>query len=156
MLNDSGFAHLVIVNLTNCLEPEISMTTDMCPCGSGKSLASCCGPLLSGLANAETAEALMRSRYSAYVTLNISYLKDTLWPKNRTGFDETATMQWARENHWTGLTVLQVHGGETADREGTVLFEAKFLAAGKLHTHRELSRFRKKAGRWYYVEAIPE
>lgn len=132
------------------------MTSDMCPCGSGEKLLSCCGPFLSGLAVARTAEALMRSRYSAYVTLNISYLKDTLWPKNRPGFDETATMQWARENHWTGLTVLDVCGGEAADREGTVLFEAKYLAGGKLNTHREFSRFRKKAGHWYYVEAVTE
>lgn len=98
----------------------------------------------------------MRSRYSAYVTLNISYLKETLWPKNRFAFDEMATAQWARENHWTGLSVLEVHRGSETDREGTVLFEAKSLSGGRLTTHRELSRFRKKAGRWYYVEAIRE
>ncbi|MEM8701307.1 MAG: YchJ family metal-binding protein [Pseudomonadota bacterium] len=132
------------------------MTTDMCPCGSGKRHASCCGPALSGQANAGTAEAPMRSRYSAYVTQNIPYLKETLWPKNRAGFDEAATAQWARENHWTGLTVLDVKKGGKTDREGTVLFEAKYLAGGTLNTHRELSRFRKKAGRWYYVEAIVE
>ena len=36
-----------------------------CPCGSGKSYAVCCGLLHTGAA-APTAEALMRSRYSAY------------------------------------------------------------------------------------------
>ena len=59
----------------------------------------------------------MRSRYSAYVTLNIPYLKETLWPRNRVGFDEAATAQWARENHWTGLTVLDVRKGSKTDRE---------------------------------------
>jgi SEC-C motif-containing protein len=54
------------------------------------------------------------------------------------------------------LTVIEVHGGRSADREGTVLFEANYLAGGQLITHRELSRFRKKAGRWYYLEAVPE
>ncbi|WP_420336976.1 YchJ family protein [Roseibium sp.] len=98
----------------------------------------------------------MRSRYSAYVLLNISYLKETMWPKKQSGFDETATAQWARDNHWTGLRVLEVQNGRETDRDGTVLFEAKYLAGGRLNTHRELSRFRKKAGRWYYVEAIPE
>lgn len=132
------------------------MTIDKCPCGSGKRLSACCGPYLSGPANPRTAEALMRSRYSAYVTLNISHLKETLWPKNQIGFDEVATARWARENHWTGLSVLDVQKGGETDREGTVLFEAKYLAAGQLNTHRERSRFRKKAGRWYYVEAIPE
>lgn len=137
-------------------EGEVFMTTDTCPCGSGNSHLSCCGRFLSGQARAGTAEALMRSRYSAYVTLNISYLKETLWPQNRVGFDEAATAQWARENHWTGLSVLEIQKGCETDREGTVLFEAKYLAGGRLNTHRERSRFRKKAGRWYYVEAIAE
>ncbi|MEL7525058.1 MAG: YchJ family metal-binding protein [Pseudomonadota bacterium] len=132
------------------------MTTDKCPCGSGQSLSACCGPYLSGPAKPRTAEALMRSRYSAYVTQNISHLKETLWPKNQIGFDEVATARWARENHWTGLNVLDVQKGGETDREGMVLFEATYLAGGRLNTHREYSRFRKKAGRWYYVEAIPE
>lgn len=132
------------------------MTTDKCPCGSGKSLSACCGPYLFGPAKPKTAEALMRSRYSAYVTLNISYLKETLWPKNQIGFDEVATARWARENHWAGLSVLGVQKGGETDREGTVLFEATYLAGGRLNTHRERSLFRKKAGRWYYVEAVAE
>jgi len=98
----------------------------------------------------------MRSRYSAYVTLNIAYLKATLWPKHQDGFNETATAQWARESHWTGLSVLDVQKGNSTDREGIVLFEATYLAGGRLNTHRERSRFRKKAGRWYYVEAIAD
>lgn len=47
------------------------------------------------------------------------------------------------------------HGGP-ADRDGTVLFEARYLAGGQLHTHRENGLFRKKKGRWYYVEALTE
>jgi len=98
----------------------------------------------------------MRSRYSAYVRGQIGYLKETLWPKHQPGFDHAGTARWAAENHWAGLLVLKTERGQAADREGTVLFEARYLAAGALNTHRELSRFRKKTGRWYYVEAIPE
>lgn len=98
----------------------------------------------------------MRSRYSAYVAEDIPYLKDTLWPKLQAGFDFAATARWAAENHWAGLNVLATDKGGEKDRDGTVLFEAKFLSTGKLNTHRELSRFRKKAGRWYYVEALEE
>ncbi|SHM98139.1 YchJ family protein [Roseibium suaedae] len=127
-----------------------------CPCGSGQVFGLCCGPYLSGEAAAPTAEALMRSRYSAYVCQKISYLKDTLWPKYQPGFDAVATAAWAAESRWTGLKVLGTTGGQAADRDGTVLFEARYLAGAKLNTHRELSRFRKKAGRWYYVEAIEE
>lgn len=98
----------------------------------------------------------MRSRYTAYVRQNIAYLKETLWPKHQADFDETATAAWAAANHWTGLTVIDARDGGEADREGTVLFEARYLSGGRLNTHRELSRFRKKSGRWYYVEAIAE
>lgn len=127
-----------------------------CPCGSGKDYAACCKPFHDGKAVPERAEALMRSRYSAFALEKIAYLKDTLWPKYQAGFDALATAKWAAENHWSGLTVLAVEAGEAKDRRGTVLFEARYLAGGQLHTHRELSLFRKKAGRWYYVEALPE
>ncbi len=130
------------------------MADEPCPCGSGKTFEACCGPYLQGAALPKTAEALMRSRYSAYVRQNISYLKETLWPKFQVEFDTSGTSRWAAENHWTGLDVLKTEKGGEGDREGTVLFEAKYLSDGKLNTHRELSRFRKKAGRWYYVEAL--
>lgn len=98
----------------------------------------------------------MRSRYSAYVVKDIAYLKETLWPKYQAGFDMEATSRWARESHWTGLTVLATAKGKDAARDGTVLFEARYLAAAKMHVHRELSLFRKTGGRWYYVEALDE
>jgi len=132
------------------------MTGENCPCGSGRTFDLCCGPYLAGDALPETAEELMRSRYSAYVRQQIPYLKETLWPKYQPDFDALATGKWAADSHWTGLTVLETARGGPGDREGTVLFEAKYLAGGKLHTHRELSLFRKKAGRWYYVEGLPE
>ncbi|NBN65849.1 YchJ family protein [Pannonibacter tanglangensis] len=127
-----------------------------CPCGSGQTLALCCGPAISRAVPARTAEALMRSRYTAYVLQDIAYLKETLWPKFQPGFDAEATARWARESRWTGLTVLKVDRGEAPAREGTVLFEARYLAGAALHTHRELSQFRKSGGRWYYVEALAE
>lgn len=131
------------------------MAGEACPCGGGEFLL-CCEPYLSGRLVPGTAEALMRSRYSAYVREDIAYLKTTLWPKYQRSFDGPATARWAADSHWTGLSVLAVSKGGEADREGTVLFEARYLAAGKLVTHRELSLFRKKSGRWYYVEAVPE
>lgn len=130
------------------------MSEEICACGSGWPFTSCCGPFLDGLAVPDTAEALMRSRYTAYVRQEISYLKATLWPKFQPGFDETGVAAWAAENHWTGLRVLDSEAGGPKDRDGTVLFEAKYLSGGRLHIHRECSRFRKKAGRWYYVEAV--
>ncbi len=130
------------------------MTGNSCPRGSGGAFSDCCGPFLEGKNLPKTAEALMRSRYTAYVRQNISYLKETLWPKYQPGFVESSNTQRAANLHWTGLSVLETDKGGEGDREGTVLFEAKYLTGGKLNTLRELSRFRKKAGRWYYVEAL--
>lgn len=130
--------------------------TKPCPCGSGASHPDCCGRFLDGHERPQTAEQLMRSRYTAYVQENIVYLRDTLWPKHQPAFDQAGTARWAADNHWTGLNIIETQKGAPSDREGTVLFEAKFLAGGTLHTHRECSRFRKKGGRWYYVEALPE
>ena len=98
----------------------------------------------------------MRSRYSAFCLQKIGYLKETLWPRFQAGFDDHGTTQWASQNHWVGLTIFDTRQGGPSDREGTVLFEAKYLAGGALKTHREHSRFKKKSGRWYYVEAMPE
>ncbi|WP_119306624.1 YchJ family protein [Cohaesibacter haloalkalitolerans] len=127
-----------------------------CPCGSSKAYADCCAPYHQGDALPQRAEALMRSRYSAFALQEIDYLKETLWPKYQPGFDHFATAKWAAENHWAGLKILATEMGEVGDRQGTVLFEARYLAGGSLNTHRELSLFRKKSGRWYYVEALPE
>lgn len=130
------------------------MADGMCPCGSGAALDECCGRYVSGSALPDTAEALMRSRYTAYVLQNIDYLKATLWPKYQDGFDAAGTAKWAAENHWAGLAVLEVEKGGESDRDGVVLFEAKYLSGGVLKVHREKSRFRRKAGRWYYIEAL--
>lgn len=130
------------------------MITNPCPCGTGKEFNDCCGPYLEGAARPETAEQLMRSRYSAYVMQNIDYLKESLWPKYQLRFDTFSVARWAAENHWTGLDILGCRDGRIDDREGTVLFEASYLAAGALHKHRELSLFKKQKGRWYYVEAL--
>lgn len=127
-----------------------------CPCGSALTLENCCGPFIAGVALPETAQALMRSRYSAYVLRKIDYLKDTLWPSYQPSFDAFAVAKWASESHWTGLTILETSKGKSRHKEGTVLFEARYLSAGTLHTHRELSLFKKQKGRWYYVKALEE
>ncbi|MFM0874673.1 YchJ family metal-binding protein, partial [Klebsiella pneumoniae] len=52
------------------------MTQPSCPCGSGDPLDDCCGRYHQGHP-APTAEALMRSRYSAYGLGLVDYLRDT-------------------------------------------------------------------------------
>ena len=50
---------------------------DTCPCKSGKTFGECCGPIISGEKKAETPEALMRARYSSYVTGDVLFLKSS-------------------------------------------------------------------------------
>ena len=51
----------------------------LCPCG-GPNLSTCCGPYIAGAAIPDTAEALMRSRYTAYTQRNEAYLRATWHP----------------------------------------------------------------------------
>ena len=51
---------------------------ETCPCASGRPFAECCGPILAGTAKAATAEALMRSRYAAFVKNDMAYLGASL------------------------------------------------------------------------------
>ena len=87
-----------------------------CHCGSGKPYAKCCEPYING-EPAPTAEALMRSRYSAYVVGAVDYLGETLHPDHRSDFDRNATAKWASESEWKQLDILATEGGEEGDEE---------------------------------------
>ena len=86
-----------------------------CPCGSGRTLDQCCGPYLEGAAKAPTPEALMRSRYSAFVTANVDHLERTLLPETRGDFNRDETESWAKSSEWTGLEVRSTSGGHDGD-----------------------------------------
>jgi SEC-C motif-containing protein len=117
-----------------------------CPCGSGKGYAACCGRLHSGAEIAATAEALMRSRYSAYVLRLEEYLLATWHPDTRPSeLDLTAD-----DTKWLALEVKK-HALQD-DSHATVEFVARYRVAGKGHRLHELSRFVREDGRWYYVD----
>ncbi|WP_041767754.1 YchJ family protein [Pseudovibrio sp. FO-BEG1] len=131
------------------------MTTP-CPCQSGKDFEVCCQPFLEGKAMPETAEQLMRSRYSAYATQNVDYLKETLWPRYQKAFNPIEIAEYAQQTQWVGLDILATEKGQADDAKGSVLFCAKCLAHGQFGEQRELSLFKKRKGRWYYVEPLEE
>jgi SEC-C motif-containing protein len=124
-----------------------------CPCGSDLELSACCGPALSGERPAPTAEALMRSRYTAYALKDVPYILETCDEEARGEVDEAATRNWAERTEWLGLTIVSTQaGGEHQDR-GEVEFIARFRdERGREHTHHEHSTFRKHDGRWFYVD----
>nr|BFF27092.1 hypothetical protein GCM10025732_50570 [Glycomyces mayteni] len=78
-----------------------------CPCGSGETYAACCGRFHTGAAAAPTAEALMRSRYSAFAVGDEPYLLRTWHPGTRPDRLDLA----ADARTWTGLDILDTTGG---------------------------------------------
>ena len=117
-----------------------------CPCGQDRPLEACCGPFLEGQSQPETAEQLMRSRFSAYATGNIDYICETEENPNRDTIEN-----WARSTSFKLLRVLSTEKGGEQDEVGTVTFEADFETQGQTGTHRETSQFCKLEGRWVFV-----
>lgn len=107
-----------------------------CPCGTGATYDSCCGPLLANTAQATSPEQLMRSRYTAYVRGDADHLFRTWHPRTRP--DDLAPDPTTR---WTGLRIVAAAGD-------TVEFVATW-EGGRMH---EVSRFEQRAGRWVYVD----
>lgn len=136
------------------------MNDTICPCrvkdANPLAFSACCEPILSGAKPAETAEALMRSRYSAFARGEIDYLRDSLAPQSRHDFNRAATTEWSTTSKWLGLDILGVEQGGVDDNTGVVSFIAHFHKDGQTRAHRERSRFARdeQDGRWYFVDEI--
>jgi SEC-C motif-containing protein len=125
-----------------------AMTTPSCPCGLPKAYDDCCGRFHSGAGAAPTAEALMRSRYSAFVKGDVAYLLRTWHPRTR-----PARLELDAGMRWTGLEILATGDGTAFHTVGTVEFRASYRG-GSLH---EQSRFERADGAWVYVDGdFPE
>ncbi|MFD5401182.1 YchJ family protein [Streptomyces griseorubiginosus] len=114
-----------------------------CPCGRQEPYDTCCGRFHRGEAAAPTAEALMRSRYSAFVKLERDYLLRTWHPRTRPG-----SLELDPGMRWTGLEILGTTDGSAFHTTATVTFRASFRG-GSLH---ERSRFERTEGAWVYVD----
>jgi SEC-C motif-containing protein len=114
-----------------------------CPCGSRETYDACCGPIVRNERPADTAEELMRSRYSAYALGDVDHLFRTWYPGTRP--DDLAELA---QLDWLGLEILEVVDGGPTDDHGIVEFVARH-AGGTLH---ERSRFVRTAGRWVYLD----
>ncbi|MBP2301007.1 YchJ family protein [Azospirillum picis] len=121
-----------------------------CPCGSGRAYDDCCGPILAG-APAATAEALMRSRYTAFVRGDIDHIERTLAPEKQDGFRRSEAEQVARECEWKGLNVIRA--AEDGD-SGTVEYLLQFVRDGEELPLHERANFRRENGVWFYVDGV--
>ena len=122
------------------------MPTTACPCGTGSAYADCCEPLHLGTP-AATAEALMRSRFSAFALGLNAYLFASWHPSTR-----PPQLDLDRDTVWRRLQIVDTVAGGPGDSEGVVEFRASFrdaAGAGLLH---ERSRFTREGDRWLYVD----
>jgi SEC-C motif-containing protein len=118
-----------------------------CPCGSNQKYSDCCGRYLDGGETARTAEALMRSRYCAYVQEREKYLLATWHPSTRPSALSLAEDKPAK---WIGLDVKR---HEQQDAEHAIVeFVARYKVNGRAHRLHEVSRFVRESGRWFYVD----
>jgi len=126
-----------------------------CPCGSAKLLEDCCLVYIEGKSAAPTAEALMRSRYTAHVLVAVDYLWQTWSPELRVKSSKADIEAWARSCEWLGLKILSTDAGGEKDGEGIVSFIALFRQNGQLHHHQETSLFKKTFEGWRYIDHKP-
>ena len=119
-------------------------TVTACPCGRGLPYRECCGPAHQGGAPA-TAEALMRSRFSAFVLDDDAYVLRSWHPKTR-----PATLEPDPHLRWVGLDIIETSGGAMFDAEGVVEFRAHFRDHGEHGDMVERSRFVRHDGQWVY------
>ena len=117
-----------------------------CPCGTNNNYADCCGRYHDGTDIPATAEALMRSRYTAYTLLREDYLLATWHVSTR-----PAQLDLAEEanNKWLGLLVKR--HDQKDDTHAVVEFVARYKIRGRAYRMHEVSRFVREDGRWFYV-----
>ncbi|MDR9440574.1 MAG: YchJ family protein [Halomonas sp.] len=122
------------------------LLSDGCPCGSGLTYHACCAPCHGG-EPAPTPEALMRSRYSAFILGLTDYLLASWHPDTRpTSLVPDASTRWVR------LEICD--SGEEGD-EGFVHFRATCREGRRWAVLEERSRFRREAGNWVYLDGHP-
>ena len=118
-----------------------------CPCGLPHSYEDCCGRYTSGNIPAPTAEALMRSRYSAYTLAQEPYLLATWHPSTRPAVLDLNTEPRAK---WLELQVKRHQQAD--DSHADVEFIARYKIGGRAYRLHETSRFVREEGQWYYLD----
>ena len=117
-----------------------------CPCGTGLPYGECCAPIHRGEREAATAEALMRSRFTAFAIGDVDWLLASWHSSTR-----PRSLELDPGIRWLRLDIQGTSGGGPFDRDGTVAFEAHWVADGQRGSMREVSRFRRDKG-WQYLD----
>ena len=124
-----------------------------CPCQSGAKLSQCCEPIIRGRKHAETAEQLMRARYTAFTQIEMDFIEQTHDPQTSRDLDMKGNREWAQTTTWEGLEIIETKQGGVHDEFGTVEFKATYATEDGLQYHHELSQFHKRDGVWFYSDS---
>ncbi|APG66407.1 Sec-C motif domain protein [Tenacibaculum todarodis] len=119
-----------------------------CPCNPHKTYKNCCQKAHLNIKSVTTPEALMRSRYSAFVLANIDYLQKSHHSKTRPSkLENKEILAWTKSVEWVKLDVLN-------STENSVEFKAYFYENGSLNVIHEHSFFEKENNHWVYKSAL--
>ncbi|MCU4581924.1 YchJ family protein [Acinetobacter gyllenbergii] len=121
-----------------------------CPCGQGQ-YAACCQPLHLKQQVAQTAEQLMRSRYSAFALQQIDYILQTTALGQQSALDRAAIADWSQSNQWLKLDVVQ-HQPKLDKTHALVEFKAHYHDGTQAHIHHEVSHFVLHQQQWYFLD----
>ena len=108
---------------------------------------------------ADSAERLMRSRYSAFVLVKPDYIVKTTVPAQQELLDTQSIASWATETDWAGLEIVK-HTPKLGKRHAQVKFKAFYSTENEQQAHHELSTFvniteksaSQKNERWYFLD----
>lgn len=129
-------------------------TNTACYCGNKLPYTECCEVAHKDLKKVQTAEQLMRSRYSAFVIADGDYLMKSHHVTTRPVKEKKSIVKWAKSVQWIRLEVLGTTEGLLNDEKGTVHFKAFFFENGSVQVIQENSLFKKENGIWFYVDKI--
>lgn len=129
----------------------------MCYCSNSLPFEQCCEPFILGKQVPETAEQLMRSRYSAYATDAAEYIRNTYAKKEQVNHPASEISAFAQFADFIKLEVVRTEQGSEYDY---VEFIAHYLAQHTHHQLHERSRFIKEHDQWRYLDGelyeVPE
>lgn len=122
-----------------------------CKCGSTNSYGNCCAIAHKNIELVETAQQLMRSRYTAYVLGNIEYLIQSHHSSTSPIREQKEILKWTTSVKWLRLEILNFTEGEENDIKGTVEFKAYFEEGGEEEVIHENSKFIRENNYWVYL-----
>lgn len=124
-----------------------SKSSDDCFCSSGKSYEECCLPIHNKTQPALTAEALMRSRFSAFRLGLTDYLLASWCEASR-----PAKLDLSDQPSWLKLVIYDTQMGSEYDTTGSVEFGAFYQYGEQFGEMREISQFQRNSnGHWCYL-----